>query len=391
MTSGRLVLALVAVTASAGSLTAQRLDRPTYREFELVRNPPVGDSSVLELSGGVAGTQPSTADENEAAGLAQKFAFDGFAYFHTEGLGEKQTTLDAYAGTDGAILSARDGQPGQSTSRLDLTWRYFPFYREGFYSGNDWVPTGRYQGTDFGAYLGFGGAPEEGTTVEGGPYYKRYRFERNDTTSNDFTIPEAYNAYGVRTYLEQNTVTLDREYREPVSGYVLTARIEYERNDSDTPFGTSLNQSDLATQYFRGVGRLEAYVPTSSLGIVELSLEGNWSAKDDRVYNYDTSKPIGYLWADGRLGLRLRFGPFRAIPYVEGEWTKTPDESGVSSDSKLWWGGGLRTRFDFGDHVRIYADYSYLTNPNRQTVTFNEDFYGQHQFFAGIELRFGGL
>lgn len=381
----RLCLAAVLMAAP---LAAQRMDRETFWDMQLVRSHNVGYDSLFKGRAGIAGVKPQ--DENPAEGREDAITFDGYAYFHAENVTEQQATIDLYAGPDGAILSAREGDNGAEGTRVEVWWRYLPFYREGFYTQDDqWAPTGRYGGQDYGVYLGFGTSPDTGFVLEGGPYYERKDFERNDTTSNSFVVPEDYNAYGVRTYFEQNTIQTDREYGEPIGGFLATVRIDLEFNDSNQPFGTPLYTSTLASQYWRGMAHFELYLPTGGSSAVEVRFDGIWTDDKDRVFNNDTIKQIGYLWADARVGWRLRMGPLRLIPFGHLQWTRTLDEFGNDTNENFWYGGGIRTRLNFGDSVFAYADYSYLNNPNRPTITFDEDIWGEHQFFAGIEVNFG--
>ena len=66
------------------------------------------------------------------------------------------------------------------------------------------------------------------------------------------------------------------------------------------------------------------------------------------------------------------------------------DEFGLSSDDNFWFGAGARIELEFSPQFKIWAEYSYLNNPSRPSISFENDVYGEHQAFAGIELTFGG-
>ena len=44
----------------------------------------------------------------------------------------------------------------------------------------------------------------------------------------------------------------------------------------------------------------------------------------------------------------------------------------------------------FSQSLSMHVIYSYLSNDSRPSVTINEDIHGQHMFFAGFVMRFGG-
>lgn len=363
---------------------------PSYRDFQVVRDRPSAYSTALTLRGGVAGVLAE--DEDIAAGREDEIMPDGFVWFRSDRFTAQELGIDAYVGRDGAILSLQkhDITQGGGTARLELSSRFFPFYREGFYAGDDWVPTGRYEGSDYGAYFGLSQEVGEGARFEIGPFYRRYDFERSDATSAGYTIPEDYHAYGGRIYLEQNTLELDRESGLPIAGFIGTVRVEYERNDSDERFGTALWSTRLPTAFWRGLLHLEWLFPTEGTSVWELRLDGEINDDKDRVHIYDAQKPIGEYWADGTLGYRLALtSGLHVTPFVQLQYTKTPAENGLGAGDDFWFGGGARLRYDFGDSISLLGDYSYLTNHNRPTIAYDEDVYGEHQFFAGLEVRFG--
>ena len=372
---------LMAVTTSLGGLAAQ-----SYSDFTMVRNRPWRWPSFFQAKAGV--TAGFAKDPVPSIGLEDEVGVDGSLYYHTEDFTERQAILDLYAGRDGAFLGIREQKPGQATSRLDLTARYFPFYREGFYRDGDYIPTGRYAGSDFGAYLGVGTMAAEGLLLETGPFYRRNTFERNSETDPFYTIPDDYNAYGIRFYAEHNTLVLDREYNVPHDGFIVTLLLEREQNDQDGTFGTPLWTSDLPSGMWRLLGHLEWYVPTS-IGGWEIHADGSWSDTKDRIYNYDAQKQIGELWIEGSLGYRFQFGGLGVTPRAIGQWVQAVQENGITREKDLFYGGGLRVRYELSDAFSFYADYSYVTNQSRLPVSAKMDTLGEQQLFAGVELRFG--
>jgi len=77
-------------------------------------------------------------------------------------------------------------------------------------------------------------------------------------------------------------------------------------------------------------------------------------------------------------------------PFVHAQYLRILDETGQNADSKLFFGGGLETWLHFSEAVSVNAWYSFLDNESRPSVSINEDLHGQHMFFAGLVLRFGG-
>jgi hypothetical protein len=374
-----------------GSVAAPALAQ-THDDLTFVRNRPTAYSSLLQLRAGLLGGV--AADEDPAIGLENELGFDGSIYYHGAQFGGRDAQLDAYAGRDGAYIGVVEGAMfgGGNRSRLELSTRYFPFYREGFYSGNSFIPTGRYEALDYGVGLSIGREAAEDLTVEVGLFWRRNDFERNGSTSPSYTTPDDYNAYGWRGWLEHNTLQLNRLSGRPESGFILTLGFEHEFNDSDRRFGTvGIFESTLPAAVWRGRGHLEWYFPQSDSGVWELRVDGSWSDKKDRVYNYDAQKPIGHIWADGSIGYRLDIGRSLAIaPKALAQFIKAVDENGRSSSNELFFGGGVDLGFDLGANVSLLGEYSYLSNESRPPVSASKDTFGEHRFFVGLEVRFAG-
>ena len=120
------------------------------------------------------------------------------------------------------------------------------------------------------------------------------------------------------------------------------------------------------------------------------ALDGEMNDRADRVHIYDAQKPIGETWADARLGYRLELGSgLFFTPFGQLQYTSTPSASGDSASDDFWVGAGGRFRFELGDVMSVLGEYSYLSNPNRPSSSYEEDVYGEHQFFVGAELRIG--
>jgi hypothetical protein len=381
-TAGAVLLACLALPCGAQS----------YRDLTLTRNRPSPYTNLLQLRAGLLGGLAD--DEDESIGYADKLGVDGSVYWRTDSLGEQRSNvLEVYGGRDGFYLGAKDnlllGQGNQT--RLELFGRLWPFYREGYYQDDDFIPTGRYEGKDYGAALSLGHEIDQGMRLEAGAFYKHYGFDGNDDTSVDFTIPDDFNAYGIRTSLEHSTLQLDRVTGWPEAGFLFTVMLEIERNDSNARFGTvGVYESSLPSVLWRGLGHVEWYFPQSDTGVIEIEADGSWSDDEDRVYNNDAQKPIGNLWIDGEVRYRFEFGDALALaPLAKGQWLRLLDQNGAGNDQHFFFGGGLNLRWDFGDALSLLADYSYLTNESREPISTSEDTFGEHRFFIGMEVRFG--
>ena len=384
---------LAAITAVGGVASAQGyrdFRSPSFRDFQLVRNRPYHYVEALTLRAGASGTMPG--DEDPVVGREETYAPDGFAWYHSDSFTSEGLGFDAYVGRDGAIAVLQQGgmTDGGGGGRLELSTRYFPFYREGFYRRDDWLPTGRYEGRDYGIYGGISTPLDEQAMFEFGLFYRRNSFEANETTGAGYRIPEDYAAYGARVYFEQSTLRLAQQTGLPSDGFLATIKVEYERNTADDAFGTDLWTSRLPSGLVRGAFHLEWYFPTDGSSVWELRLDASMSDEQDRVHIFDATKPIGVWWADAELGYRLGFGQsLHLTPFGNLQFTRTLDELGVDDEDDFWLGGGLRARFELADSISLLADYSYLSNANRPSISYDEDVYGEHQFFAGIEVRIG--
>lgn len=381
---------VVVVLALAGSAVAQgyrEYRSPSFRDFEIVRSRPTPWERGLVVRGGLAGNAPL--EEDVALGLDTKTSFDGFAWYRDDHLGDRDAQVDLYAGRDGVIATIRDGRKEENGGRLELSSRFFPFYREGFYRGDDYIPTGRYEGRDYGAYLGLSAPLADGIQGEIGPFWRHYSFSRNVDTAATYTIPEDYDTFGGRVHVQHATLSFDRNNARAQDGFLFAVRAEYERNTANEEFGTALWTSTLPSAFWRATGHLEWYFPTEGGNVWELQVDAGMSDTADRVYNFDVSKPVGNLWVDGSVGFRLEFGDLAITPAGRLQYTVTVDESGTGSDANLWYGGGLNVDWFLGDSFSLIANYSFLNNPSRPTIAFDQDLSGEHQFFLGLELRIG--
>lgn len=379
-------------TGLAASLLAPSLLAQSHEELVTHRNPRLSYSQLLQIEAGVMGSMAASPDP--AVGLDDELAIDGSVFFHDENSGSQAGQFDAYAGRDGLVLSILDGRViGNDTStRLQLSSRIWPFYREGFYRGDSFVPVGQYEGADYEAYLGFGREAADSLLIEFGPFYRRNQFDRNERTDPSYVVPDDYAAYGGRIHIEQNTVQLDRRTRAPRSGYLMTVVAEREWNKSETSFGASPGfLSELPSAVWRGRARMEWYVPQGSESAWEIFATGALKDESDRVVNYDASHPQGHMWVDAQIRLRLPFGDSISLsPFVAGQFTRILQEGGVGSDDKFFFGGGAEAWIHVSEALSMNAWYSYLDNESRPSVSVTRDLHGEHMFYAGVVVRFGG-
>lgn len=381
--SSRLPCALFAGSVATGLLTAQSFD-----DLGTVRNAKLPWSSVLQVKAGVLGSLASP--EDDAAGLQDEISWDGHVWFHTDGA-DQGGELDAYAGRDGLYFGLKNGNDPNSTStRLELKGRLWPFYREGAYRGDSFVPVGLYEGSDYEAFLGFGREVQQNLFVELGPFYRRQTFDRNEKTDPSYTIPSDFNAYGGRLFIEHATVQYDRRSGLPTDGFVLTVVGEREWNDSDQPFGSASNETELPGAVWRARARLEWYLQQSDAVCWEFPATAAISDETDRVWNYEAQRPQGNLWADVQARMRIELGSsVQLTPFAHGQYVQIREENGPGTDKKTFFGGGVEAWLHFSDAVSFNAWYSYLDNESRPSVSISEDAHGQHLFFAGMVFRFG--
>lgn len=363
----------------------------SFADLNEVRNPANPYASMLEIEAGLIGTV--AADEDPTVGLDSDLSWDGHLYYRDEAFSSRRGTLEAYAGRDGMFAGFSDGQIiGDDTiTRLELKARPWQFYRDGFYRGDNFVPNGLYEGSDYEGYIGFGRAVDQGLYVELGPFYRRNDFGRTDLTSPAFTIPGDYAAYGGRLFVEQSTVQMDRRRGVPRDGFVLTLIGEREWNDSDGSFGAVGFTTELPSAVWRLRGRLEWYIPSSDTTAWEIFLRGAWTDEQDRVINYESTHPLGHQWADAQARLRIHLtNAWSLTPFVHGQFSKLQDEGGTSTSAEFFFGGGAESYFHINDAFSLHGWYSYLNNESRPSIRIDEDLHGEHMFYLGLVMRFGG-
>lgn len=365
----------------------------SFADLTEVRNPANPYYEMFEIEAGAVGCHAG--DEDETVGLKSDTSWDGHAYYRNEAFSSRRSTLEAYAGRDGLFAGWYDGKlvGDQTTMRLEGRVRPWNFYRDGYYDGSNFVPRGLYEGRDYEGYLGFGKAATEGLYIELGPYYRKNHFSRSDLTRPDFTVPDNYAAYGGRMYVEQDNVQMDRRRGMPQRGYILTLMGEREWNGSDGQFGADTAPYELPSAVWRLQGRLEWYIPSSDVAVWEIFGRGGWTDKQDRVVDADSSHPLGNQWADAQLRLRFHLGKnWTLTPFVEGQYSKLIEDDGLQqvSQRKFFVGGGVETYVHLSDAFSIHGYYSYLDNESRPSIRVDEDVHGEHVFYLGLVMRFGG-
>ena len=361
----------------------------SYDDLATFRNPRLPYRQLLQIESGVMGSMAK--EKDVATGLDDEIAFDGSVLYHDEAVADGG--VDLYGGRDGFLASLRKGEPrgNDTVSRLQLSARIWPFFREGFYRDQSFVPTGQYEATDYEAYLGFGREAAEDLFVEFGPYYRRNQFNRSDLTAPTFTVPGDYASYGMRIFLEHNTVQLDRRSHAPRDGFILTAVLEREWNDSETEFGTQSWTSELPSAVFRGRGRMEWYIPSGGESAFEIFVTAAMADETDRIVNYDATRPQGDIYGDAQLRYRIALGDWMSVsPFVQGQYVQAVGEDGAGGGDEFFYGGGAEAFLHFSDIISLNAWYSYLNNESRPSVSIQDDIHGEHMFYAGMILRFGG-
>jgi len=373
-------------------LFGARIAAQSFVELTDARNTTNPFSSVLMLEAGAIGVAASP--DATTRGLDDEIGLDGRAYFRDEAFGSRRGTLEAYAGRDGIFAGYTDGKlVGDATlTRFEVHAQPWQFYRDGFYTNDELRPNGFYDGSSYEGYVGFG-RDQNGLYIEFGPYYKALQFARSrltdDISNPTFVIPEDYNAYGGRMYLEQNTVQMDRRRGMPRDGYALTIIGEREWNDSRGAFGTAVFNTELPSAVWRVRGRLEWYIPASDSAIWEVYAHGGWQDELDRVENTQGQRPLGNQWADAQVRLRLHLGRSMTVtPFFEGQYSHVANEFGTSATSDFFIGGGLESYFHFSETLSMHAWYSYLDNENRPSIEIDNDVHGQQMFYLGMVLNF---
>ncbi|MFN3242325.1 MAG: hypothetical protein ACE37K_12515 [Planctomycetota bacterium] len=365
----------------------------SFQDLVDARNAAQPYSSIFQIELGAIGTHAEGRDSSNALrGLESDISWDAKVYYRDESFGSRRGTLEAYAGRDGIFAGFTDGKLiGDDTlTRLEFHARPWMFYRDGFYEADELRQNGFYDGSDYEAYLGFGREAQDGLYIEFGPYYRAHDFSRSDLTSITYTIPEDYDAYGGRLYIEQRAVQMDRRRGLPQQGFVLTLIGEREWNNASQPFGTALNSTRLPDAVWRARGRLEWYIPASDLVTWEVFVTGGFQDEKDRVYNFEGTRPIGHQWADGQLRLRWLIGDSMSItPFAHVQYSKVATEDGFRSSSDFFIGGGAEAYIHFGESLSLHGYYSYIDNENRPSIRIDEDVRGEHMFYLGMVLRLG--
>jgi hypothetical protein len=378
-------------TIAVATVLAHLLPAQSFSDLTLVRNRKNEGEDILQVRAGVGVGVPAGSDD-DSIGLESVVAPHGHVYFRKRSFTAQRAVLLGYAGFDGFFATIKEDPAlgGQGQSRLDLFGRLFPFYREGFYRDGDFVPTGRYEGSDYGALLATSRLVDPEFRIEIGGFYRRYQFERNGTTAPTYTVPDDFNGYGGRIVLEQQTLQVERETGRPNAGFLFSVAIEREQNDSDGLFGTQgIFETELPSGLWRGRGHLEWFFPHTETSTFALMLDGSLSDEEDRVYNYDATKQVGNLWFDGQLRWRIAIGRwFTVTPFVAAQYVRVLRESGAGADNEVFFGGGLDARFDAGSNLSLFLEYSYLDNESRPTISPTKDTLGEHQLFTGVEVRF---
>lgn len=346
-------------------------------------------AKVLQIEAGAIGTEPD--DGNVETGLDRDVSWDARVWYRNEAFGSRRGTLEAYAGRDGLFAGFQDGKlVGDDTvTRIEFRGRPWVFYRDAFYRDDQLVPNGLYDGRDWEGYIGFG-KETQGLYIELGPYYRKLDFQRSDLTPapSQFTIPDGFNAYGLRAYLEQSTLQFDRRRGSVREGYALSLCGEREWNDSQGEFGSAAFLTELPSAVWRLRGRLDWYIPATESICWEVFASGGWHDEKDRLQNTDGSRPLGNQWGDVQVRLRFDLGQsFSLAPFVQGQFSRTLAEDGFGSDKNLFYGGGAEFYLHLADPLSLHGWYSYLDNENRPSIRIDEDLRGQHMFYLGMVLR----
>ena len=371
----------------ATPLTAQN-----YREYTLVRNRSQPYRTLFQIRAGYRGVDPE--GENLATGQTDDAAFDGFLLYHSKDFVRGEDwEFDFFAGIDGVYVGLKDQYfPGKrSQSRIELFGRPKAFFREGFYQNDDYLTVGQYEGSDYGVKIATAQALDKGLLFDVGLFFRKNEFSRNGQTRVDFEIPDDYNAYGIALTLEQNTLVLDRNLGVPQSGMLMSVAVENERNDSNRTWGSSSTYtSSLPSEFWRGELRAEVYFPNGRTGVWEILVDGGYYDTADRVTSYHAEHVQGHLWGDSTLGYRMAFGSsFFVKPFAQFQYAKVLQSNGVSADDETFWGGGVDMSFVFNQNMALVLNYSYVNNPSRPPAGLDNDNYGEHQFFIGMDVSFG--
>lgn len=379
---------LAAVVACGATATAQ-----SFQQLVDSRNSANPYSSVFQIEAGAIGVQAQGRDaNNELRGLEDTISWDGNVYYRDDEFGSRRGTLEAYAGRDGIFASFQDGKliGDDTVTRFEFRARPWMFYRDGYYEADELRQNGFFEGSEYEGYIGFGREAQDGLYIELGPYYRQHDFERSDLTFSNYTLPEAYAAYGLRMYLEQRAVQMDRRRGLPQQGFVLTLVGEREWNDSSAPFGQiGFTNTRLPNSAWRARGRLEWYIPASDAATWEVFVNGGIHDEKDRLQSIQGQRPLGNQWADGQLRLRFNIGQSMTLtPFANVQYSRTSKQDGGATKD-FFLGGGVETYVHFSESLSLHAWYSFVENENRPSVSIEEDLRGEHMWFVGMVLRLG--
>lgn len=380
---------LLSLILIAAPLRAQE-HKPSYADLTLVRNRTWAKQNFLEVrAGAIAGL---AGDQDTPRFVEDEFGPQGHVYLRKEGAFGREGRLDAYVGTDGIYAGLTEGNPttAKGYSRLEIFARQWGhFVREGFYASDDFVPVGLYESRDWRARLSFATQMSPTLKAEIAGFYGQHDFERNSQTDPNFTIPDDYSSYGVTLIFEDNRVQIDRNTLLPYQGYLVTAWITREWNDSERRFGITGRESRLPSAVLRGGAHLEWYLPYTNMLTFIVSGDAGIGPDDDRVWIYTaTNKPVGEIFVDGRLDLRFVLSDlFTVTPGVRAQWIQIADQFASSEETELFFGAQVGLRADFSESLALTLDYSYLTNESRRPVSLSRDTLGQHRVFFGFEFR----
>ncbi|MFT4841049.1 MAG: hypothetical protein ACI8UD_003194 [Planctomycetota bacterium] len=379
---------LAAVVACGATATAQ-----SFQQLVDSRNSANPYSSVFQIEAGAIGVQAQGRDaNNELRGLEDTISWDGNVYYRDDEFGSRRGTLEAYAGRDGIFAGFQDGKliGDDTVTRFEFRARPWMFYRDGYYEADELRQNGFFEGSEYEGYIGFGREAQDGLYIELGPYYRQHDFERSDLTFSNYTLPEAYAAYGLRMYLEQRAVQMDRRRGLPQQGFVLTLIGEREWNDSSAPFGQiGFTNTRLPNSAWRARGRLEWYIPASDAATWEVFVNGGMHDEKDRLQSIQGQRPLGNQWADGQLRLRFNIGQSMTLtPFANVQYSRTSKQDGGATKD-FFLGGGVETYVHFSESLSLHAWYSFVENENRPSVSIEEDLRGEHMWFVGMVLRLG--
>ncbi|MEC9048060.1 MAG: hypothetical protein VYA51_08600 [Planctomycetota bacterium] len=382
-----LVCGAVALCCSSGAAQS-------FRDLVESRNGAQPYASIFQVELGAIGAQADSGDATQR-GLGDEISWDAKVYYRDETFASRRGALEAYAGRDGVFAALTDGTliGDDTVTRIELRARPWMFYRDGFYDGDELVQNGFYEGADYESYMGFGREAQDGLYIEFGPYYRQHEFAPSSLTNPAFQVPDDFNAYGGRAYLEQRAIQMDRRSGLPQQGFLLTLTGEREWNDSEGTFGligAGGEGAQLPASVWRARGRLEWYVPQSDSWTWEIFAYGGMQDARDRVFNSEGQRPLGHEWADAQLRLRWLIGrSITLTPFAHAQYSKTSGAGGASGDSNFFFGGGAEAYWHLGDALSLHGYYSYLDNENRPSIRIDQDLRGQHMFYLGMVVRLG--